>query len=145
MLNNGQSFSNPSCAQQGSVLLEGLIAILIFSMGILAIVGLQAAAIRTVADSQYRLEASFLANQLIAQMWTDASNIPNYMVPGGAASEAWEDRVSETLPGAASNLPTVEIAGNAASGYTVTIELKWKAPGDDTPHKYTTIAYINTN
>lgn len=131
--------------QQGSVLLEGLIAILIFSMGILAIVGLQAAAIRTVADSQYRLEASFLANQLIAEMWTDAANIANYALPGGVAAEDWKDQVTETLPGAATNLPTVDIDGDAASGYTVTMELNWKAPGDDTPHTYTTIAYINTN
>lgn len=144
MLSKSQSLSNSSM-QQGSVLLEGLIAILIFSMGILAIVGLQAAAIKTVADSQYRLEASFLANQLIAQMWTDAGNIPNYALPGGAAAEDWKDQVTTTLPGAASNLPTVDVDGDAASGYTVTMELNWKAPGEDAPHTYMTIAYINTN
>lgn len=131
--------------QQGSVLLEGLIAILIFSMGILAIVGLQAAAIKTVADSQYRLEASFLANRLIAQMWTDTGNIANYALPGGAAAEAWEDEVVDLLPGAAANLPTVNVVGDAASGYTVTMQLNWKMPGENSAHKYTTIAYINTN
>lgn len=131
--------------QQGSVLLEGLIAILIFSMGILAIVGLQAAAIKTVADSQYRLEASFLANQLIAQMWTDTTNIASYALPGGAAAEDWEDEVKATLPGAANNLPTVNITGDATSGYTVTMQLNWKAPTEKSAHKYTTVAYININ
>lgn len=131
--------------QQGSVLLEGLIAILIFSMGILAVVGLQAAAIKTVADSQYRLEASFLANQLIAQMWTDSANIANYALPGGAAAEDWEDEVKATLPGAANNLPTVNVVGDAASGYTVTMQLNWQTPAENSAHKYTTVAYINTN
>jgi len=134
-----------SSSQQGSVLLEGLIAILIFSMGILAIVGLQAAAIKTVADSQYRLEASFLANQLIAQMWTDVGNISNYVVPDGTASASWQDQVTATLPGATDNLPTVEIDGDAVGGYAITVELYWQAPGENSPHKYTTIAYINSN
>jgi type IV pilus assembly protein PilV len=145
MLSKTQFVSRPLADQRGSVLLEGLIAILIFSMGILAIVGLQAAAIKTVADSQYRLEASFLANQLIAQMWTDTANIPNYALPGGEAAEDWKDQVVATLPGAATNLPTVDIDGDAASGYTVTMELSWQAPGEDAPHNFTTIAYINTN
>ena len=61
--------------QQGAILLEGLIAILLFSMGILAIVGLQATAIKTVADSQYRLQASFLANRLVAEMWANTTSI----------------------------------------------------------------------
>ena len=114
-------------------------------MGILAIVGLQAAAIKTVADSQYRLEASFLANQLIAQMWTDTTNIASYALPGGAAAEDWEDEVKATLPGAANNLPTVNIMGDATSGYTVTMQLNWKAPTEKSAHKYTTVAYININ
>ena len=131
--------------EQGSVLLEGLIAILIFSMGILAIVGLQAAAMKTVADSQYRLEASFLANRLIAQMWTDTGNIANYALPGGAAAENWKNEVGSLLPGATNTPPTVNIVGDVASGYTITIQLNWKAAGETSAHNYTTIAYINPN
>ena len=52
--------------QQGVMLLEALVAILIFSIGILAIVGMQASAVRAVTDSRSRSEASFFANQLIA-------------------------------------------------------------------------------
>ena len=51
------------------MLLEAFIAILIFSMGILAIVGMQASAVKTSADAKYRSEASLLANELIGQMW----------------------------------------------------------------------------
>ena len=50
--------------QRGSILLEALIAILIFSMGILALMGMQATAINTVAESKYRSNAGFLANRI---------------------------------------------------------------------------------
>lgn len=55
--------------QRGSFVLEALIAILLFAIGILAIVGLQAASIGNAAAAKYRTDASLLANQVIAQMW----------------------------------------------------------------------------
>lgn len=60
--------------QIGFVLLEGLIAILIFSMAILGVVGMQATAITQASESQYRADAAFLANQLIGQMWVHAGS-----------------------------------------------------------------------
>src|SRR5439155_165247 len=47
--------------QDGVMLLEALIAILIFSIGILAVVGLQAVSIRNVTDAKHRTEAAYLA------------------------------------------------------------------------------------
>src|SRR5438105_14442159 len=66
--------------QSGAYLLEALIGILIFALGVLGIVGLQAASLRTTADSGLRAEAVFAANQLLGLMWTDneANLIPNY-------------------------------------------------------------------
>jgi type IV pilus assembly protein PilV len=57
--------------QSGMALLEALIGILLFSIGILAMVAMQAASINTVADAQYRIEAVNAANQLLAQMWVN--------------------------------------------------------------------------
>jgi type IV pilus assembly protein PilV len=51
------------------MLIEALIALLIFSVGILGIVGLQASAVNTSADAKYRSEAALLANELIGRMW----------------------------------------------------------------------------
>jgi type IV pilus assembly protein PilV len=61
--------------QGGAYLLEALIGLLIFSLGILGIVGLQAASLRATSDAGLRAEAVFAANQLIGQMWAD--NIQN--------------------------------------------------------------------
>jgi type IV pilus assembly protein PilV len=62
--------------QSGMALLEALIGILIFSIGILALVAMQAASINTVADAEYRIEAVNAANQLLSQIWVnvDRSN-----------------------------------------------------------------------
>lgn len=99
--------------QRGFALVEGLIAILIFSMGILALVGMQAAAIKTSTDAKYRADASYLANQVIGQMWADRANVANYAhypaagvavcTPGGAASAnpnvaTWLNNVQAALP-----------------------------------------------
>ena len=68
--------------QSGVILIEALVAILIFSVGILALVGLQATAIKQSTDARYRTEAAALANELIAEMWvsdrTTATLITNF-------------------------------------------------------------------
>lgn len=139
--------------QQGSMLLEALIAILIFSMGIIAIVGLQATSIKLSTDAKYRSEASLLANKLIGQMWvsdrasavTLATNFSSS--PAGGNYTTWlASSVQTTLPGvsAASNtLPTVSILTPAgATQGQVTINIFWQMPGETTRHNYTAIAQI---
>jgi len=60
------------------MLLEALIGILIFSVGILALIGMQATAMRATIDAKYRSEASFLANEVIGRMWVDRANLASY-------------------------------------------------------------------
>jgi type IV pilus assembly protein PilV len=59
--------------QSGMMLLEALIGILIFSIGILALVAMQARSVSTLADAQYRVEAVNLANRLLSQIWVNAN------------------------------------------------------------------------
>lgn len=56
--------------QQGAVLLEALIAVLIFSFGILAISGLQGAMMKNTADATMRAEASYIVQQEMGRMLT---------------------------------------------------------------------------
>lgn len=134
------------------MLLEALIAILVFSIGILAVVGMQGAAIKTVADSKYRSEASFLSNQLLGQMWTDAGNIANYAYPGtGAvplAINTWVNQVQTALPGAMAFPPLVTTTGASAQGALVTIEVRWRSPAETAqglpPHNFRVLASVYT-
>src|SRR2546428_12965622 len=83
--------------ENGVMLLEALIAILIFSIGILAVVGLQAVSIRNVTDSKHRTEAAFLANNLLSQMWTDAGKFASYAYPGsGGVPMRWTGLSGQT-------------------------------------------------
>jgi type IV pilus assembly protein PilV len=114
-------------AQQGVVLLEAMIAILIFSMGVLAIVGLQAAMIKNTADSKSRAEASYIAQQRIGLMWSDPGNLASYL-------EA-DTNISTLLPGGTRTV-TQPVAGQ----FTVTVT--WQQPGDQAQHNFTTTARI---
>ena len=49
--------------ERGVMLIEALVAILIFSIGILAVVGMQAIAIKDVTSAKYRSEATQAASR----------------------------------------------------------------------------------
>lgn len=112
--------------QQGMALIEGMIAILIFSLGILAIVGLQAVNLKQAADAKYRVDAGFLANQTIGMMWADRENLGNHVVTDAAVAK---------LP---NGKRTVEVKGSQ-----VTVTISWQLPGEAAPHRHVLVAHIN--
>jgi type IV pilus assembly protein PilV len=59
--------------QQGVLLIEALIGILIFSIGILALIAMQASAISAQSDAQVRIEAANLADRLVNKIWFNVS------------------------------------------------------------------------
>lgn len=134
-------------------MLESLIAILIFSMGILALVALLGASVKDTASAKYRTEASLLANQVIGQMWTgdktNAALVASYGEQSGTQYQAWKDTVIRTLPGvidadasgasSGQNLPTIQIDANN----NVTVTVRWQAPGESTPHNYVAVTRIS--
>jgi type IV pilus assembly protein PilV len=119
-------------SQKGIVLLEALIALLIFSMGILALVGLQAAMIKNTSDNKYRADASFLAQERIGRMWADPSNLANYACTNVSANACGD--VSGVLP---NGTRTVTVAAKGL----VTVTVAWRLPGSDA-HNFTTSTYI---
>jgi type IV pilus assembly protein PilV len=142
--------------ESGSVILEALIGILIFSFGILALIGLQAASIKHSTEAQYRTEAALYANELIGQMWisnktslaTDfGSTAGGATCAGGAKYLAWCNKVmlktnsatkiTTGLPGATA--PLVEFNGNR-----VTITITWRPPGASLgAHQYVAVTQFN--
>lgn len=77
--------------QAGSFMLEALIGILIFFMGILTMLALQASSIAVQADSQYRIEASNLADQILGEInlaVRDATGAVNPVTLAGFAHRA---------------------------------------------------------
>ena len=61
-------------------------------------------------EAKYRTDAAFLANQVIADMWSNCATISaDYVYDGSgappAAIENWVATVEARLPGATANLP----------------------------------------
>jgi type IV pilus assembly protein PilV len=126
--------------QGGSFLLEAMIGILIFSMGILALVGLQAASINSVSESKYRTDAAFLANQIVGQMWVaDRNNLGAF----NTAPATWVQQVQQTLPNADTYPPKIVVAGDPINGYTVTVTVQWKNATAANPNTYTAVSFIH--
>jgi type IV pilus assembly protein PilV len=151
--------------EEGVMLIEALIAILIFSIGILAVVGMQSMAIKNATESKHRSEAAFLAEELTAQMWIDQNinpttkintsnvSVANYNYAGSGTPKprltAWVDRVNNKLPGSTVDgltKPKVTITNPSVSGATVKIEIFWRLPEETTlglpPHSHTVMASI---
>ena len=139
--------------ERGVMLIEALIAILIFSVGILAIVGMQSVAIKTVSDSKVRSDAGFLAQQLLSQMWTDAGNIASYAYPGSGTVptriSTWVADVNSSMPGASDYPPIVTVTGASSAGATVQITVRWRMPEEASQglpaHTYMVIASVYTS
>jgi type IV pilus assembly protein PilV len=127
-------------AQRGVMLLEAMISILLFALGILAVVGLQSFSIRASSDAVYRSQASFLANQIISEMWTDnkATLAANYAT-GGPKYAVWKNMVNARLPGSDTNIPTITVGANNV----VTVNVSWDVPGAEAPHSFVMLAQIN--
>ena len=105
----------PPPRQRGMMLLEVMIGILIFAVGVLGMVKLRAVSTANSVNSEDRTTAALLANDLIADLWVSLSaNTP-------ATYTAWRSRVSGALPDGDGQLQT----GTGANSNVATITIKW--------------------
>ena len=152
-------------SQQGVILIEALIGILVFALGILAMVGLQALSISNTTQSRNRAEASYFANQIIGRMWVaDKTQLATYANYGGAASNCdnpagaasananvanWLKAVrgldGSGNPIAGKGLPstTDDRAQISVAGSVVTVRVCWRNPQETNWHVYVVTANIN--
>ncbi len=160
-------------SQAGMMLLEALIGILIFSIGILALVAMQARSINVLADAQYRIEAVNLANRLLSQMWVNAdrsnpaamtNSLLNFAhqtdtppdtcnFSGGAAASpvvtAWADMINDAANAGAkpllpgSDATMQQVLVDTGNANRVIVTVCWRAPNDTAPHRHTVVGYIN--
>ncbi len=121
--------------QKGVMLLEALIGLLIFSIGILALIAMQSVAISQVRDAQYRVEASALAERMLGNLFVLGS--PTASGASGVIS-TWQSEVTATLPSGAG------LVTPGANGL-VTINITWQAPSSTTTSNHTTVGVVRFN
>jgi type IV pilus assembly protein PilV len=112
--------SSPSPDRQSGVaLLEVLVSVLIFSLGILGLIGLQARAISLSSDAEDRNRAALLANEVATIMWINKST-----TVATAELDAWKARVADPLTGGLST----GVGDVTPDGTAAVITITWKPP-----------------
>lgn len=168
MLNNCQSclkihavgLQRPCLSKKntGLALIEALVAILIFSIGLLSALKLQSDSVLRSRDALYRAEAAALAHEIIGIMWTDLANLPAYAHNPVATTECsptanatsnpnatrWLDEFTSVgngryLPGATSSKQQIIID---SAPPTVTVRICWRAPQDSSDSNFVAISKI---
>jgi type IV pilus assembly protein PilV len=102
--------------QQGSVLIESLVAVVIFSMGVLSLVGLQSAMLKNSNDNRYRAEAQLIAQTHLANMMAFGANASTYV------GQVDRERVRAQLPNGT-------ITFSAITNSMITVTIGWQLPG----------------
>jgi type IV pilus assembly protein PilV len=128
----------------GFSMIEVLVSLLVVSFGMLAMVGLQASAIRMATDARDRGAATFLADQLLARLLiSDRAIVSLASFPHNAAAAncaagtapstnpvvtSWLAEVSRSLPNASASLQKV-VVRDAASG-DIDVVVCWRRGSD---------------
>lgn len=125
----------PQRPSRGLSLIEVMVVLVLFSFGLLGLVGLQARTTQLAANAEDTNRAALLANELAAAMW----NSNSVTLDAGVIS-AWQTRVanaaSRGLPGGEGQ---VDVTGNVAR-----ITVRWTPPAQSgqAPNRYVTEVLI---
>lgn len=155
--------------QTGAALLESLLAVLIISIGILGVVGMQASSVQATSDARFRAEAAYQVDKLIGQMLINldrsssaamqtsintflhntADGTDSCTFDGSAASNAivtsWISDItgSSGLPGTTADHIQIKQDITANAGNRLIVTVRWISPWETQCHQQITVAYIN--
>lgn len=148
------------------IMIEALMAILIFALGVLGMVGVNYVASTNQSDAQYRSEANRMASELVNQIWVsvDRTNEANLVASlnafkhredvaacdttsAGTASvspivTAWIGDitgVTRGLPGSTNKMQQIRVGAD----HQVTVTVCWKAPSDMWVRQHIFTSYVN--
>ncbi len=114
---------SPRRAAGGFMLIEVLISVLIFSVGLMGLVALQARAHQFSVSAEDTNRAALLANEIVSVMWANQS--ASSVVPS-ATYDAWRTRVATaTVDGLPNGDGKVTVAPD---GRTAEVQITWRAP-----------------
>jgi len=124
--------SIPCRPTHGALLIEALIAMAVFSVGLLAILGIIARMQVHSGDARYRVEAAQYADSLLAEMrLADPATRATAYGPDGTRFTAWKTRITAAgaLPqsGADRGTPPLTISFD---GNNVTLRITWRGVQD---------------
>lgn len=133
------------------MLLEVLVALIIFSIGVLGLIGLQASMTQAQTGSKFRADAAFLAQRLVGGMWSDRNGLDRYDTSSGCSSytrcSQWLDEVASQLPQGTATV-SVTSRGTDTTGRVIAAEvaitINWTPPNED-QRRFVTTSSIAAN
>jgi type IV pilus assembly protein PilV len=114
--------------QRGSAMIEVLVSMLLFSVGVLGLVRVLAIAVRDAGEVEYRAIAATVADETIGRMWLDRADLASYAAVDAEVPE---------LPG---GTQTIAVDGNV-----VTVTVNWLPPGAADARVHTVAATLTGN
>ena len=138
--------------QSGGGLVEGLMSLVVLSIGILGLIGMQATLIQENGESRVRMQAGFYATSVLGMAGANPENVGCFIVNSAQSAaclsadaqtqaSSWVQQVMAVLPGAAVVPPQVSY-DNASGQLTVT--LRWQMRGDNMVHNYVSATQVST-
>lgn len=128
MLGTKKTMPRRLSLQQGSVLIESLVAVVIFSMGVLSLVGLQSAMLKNSNDNRYRAEAQLIAQTHLANMMAFGGDTATYV------SQVDRNRIKTQLPNGT-------LTFSAITNSMITVTVGWQLPGGN-HHQINASSYL---
>lgn len=151
-------------------LLESLVAVLVFSIGLLALVGMLALSVATAGEAQYRIEATNHAQSLLQSMRSGVRRSPtgevdraHFVLFGHAAAsgatpcdfsgapsgetivQEWLRRVTDARSGLPGTAGTAwqQVAVDPDRFNEVRVTLCWKQPSESQVHRHEVVGNVN--
>jgi type IV pilus assembly protein PilV len=119
---------------RGLGLIDAMIALAILAFGLLGMTRMQTNLVRQSTESQARLTAAQLGDELLSTVLVDVENAGCYTLPDAGAcgsatararAEDWEDRVLAALPGSVDATAAID-----SDRFTVTLTWTGKESGE---------------
>jgi type IV pilus assembly protein PilV len=130
-MNRPQPKALPRRRARGISLIEVLVVLVLFSFGLIGVVGLQARSLQYSMNAEDSNRAAMLANEMVSAMWVNQ----NVILPATTLT-AWNTAVGNaTDRGLPNGVGTVVVQND-----TATITVSWRAPHEPSTalHTYTT-------
>lgn len=157
--------------QAGMFLIEALVGIMLFMIGILGLVGLSAFAIAAQSDAQYRTEAANIASQITQEAWVNvdrtgatpqlrATALKTSLLTfrhntsgeacnfsgnasGNTAVTGWLTSARK-LPGATTAMQQILVDTDETTGFNrMTVTVCWKVPSNPVARQHVLATYVN--
>lgn len=123
---------------RGMFLLEALLALVVFSVGLLGLLGLVAAALRESGSARWRGEAFDVASATLSRMWAEDPSALASSYDGATDGPGYRALLDAAmrLPGVSAgvNAPLVTIEDAATGSRRVLVTVFWQLPAERSAH-----------